>query len=544
MATTSFTLRKTSVGFGSYTQGTGQDTSIRSDSFVDVLSLRTTGPSTFSANVINPDEVLLSWDLSFSFETSASVPSPIALRIVASPTGEPMTVQDGVTVLKTSSNTVTSYTDVSRTSEGRWVYYSLFIQYSDFGTPTPITWYERVAYVYVQIPRQYQSVNNLWNRIPEYYRNLDGSLPTQPLYNFIELFGWELDRTRTLIETVALSNDPDIAVAPAIRELAHETGIEFDPITVGTTRTRSVLNSIGYLRRRKGTVESVSSYLSALTGCQVTYDSFNLNWYVHSQRINFVVDPQFTQALGAPTNGTSPYKTKLVTSSTYGVYTYAPTTASAASVTALGTSLVISVPNSGTGNTIATVYSRTSFPRWNPSYYYTSFEPTVTGGASFAFFNTSTTLQWEAYSAGAGASYNMSQTAQVLPQDPNSPGATRVQIDPINTTETTTTAYPYLVFVIPPGGSVTVAKWMVEPNSIGEYFDGNSREGGLIPQTTGYGTGTSDYRWAGTTNQSFSYYMLDYQKIYSIAQNIVRNYLVPVTIKDSVTVSWDYYFGK
>jgi hypothetical protein len=199
-------------------------------------------------------------------------------------------------------------------SEGRWVYYSLFVEYSDFGTPTPITWYERAASLYIQVPKQLNSLSNIWNRIPEYYRNLDYNQQGNPLYNFLELFGWEMDRTRTLIDTIALSNDPELAVTPALNELAKETGLEFELDVMGTTKTRAVLQNIGYIRRRKGTIESITSYLSAITGCQISYEEVSGDPFfkVHSQRINFIKDPKFTQALGTATNGTSPLRTKCI----------------------------------------------------------------------------------------------------------------------------------------------------------------------------------------------------------------------------------------
>lgn len=545
MATKSFTLRKTTVGYGSYVQGTGTDSALRSDAVIANLTLTDIGESTFSANVIDNESVLLSWDLSFSFATSASVPTPIGMRIVASPTGEPVTAQDGVVVLNTSSNTVNTFTDIVRVPEGRWVYYSLFIKWSDFGSPAT-TWFERVSTLYIQIPKTHNSIENLWSRIPEYYRNLDAQNDSQPLYNFMELFGWEIDRTRTLIETIALSNDPELAVTPALQELAYETGLEFDPNTLGTTKARAVLNNIGYIRRRKGTTGSISTYLSALTGCQITYaySASKHRFKVHSQRINFITDPKFAQALGSATTGTTPYPTSRRTSSTYGVYTYANSSpANAASVTAANSNLIVSVPSGGSTPLIVTVYARNSLPRWNPAYYYTSFDATYTGGASFSFFGMETSLTWDALSAGQKPTYTF-PTPSILPTSTTSPTSTRVELAPLGTTETTTTSYPYLVFVIPPGGSVTLTKWMVEANSIGDYFDGDTREGGLLPSISGGGQGVSDYRWANPSTPSFSYYMLDYQRVASLAGDLIKNYIASVLIKDDVVLEWDYYYGK
>jgi hypothetical protein len=162
MVTTSFTLRKTSAGFGSYTRKDSEDTALKSDGFVEVTNA-VVATSTFSANVINTEEILLSWALSSLLVTSGEDPAPISLSIVSSTTGEPQTLKDGVLVHKTSSNTVSSYTDAVRVEKGQWVYYSLFAQYSDFES-TPTIWYERLASLYIQIP----NLAKIWNQNPNY----------------------------------------------------------------------------------------------------------------------------------------------------------------------------------------------------------------------------------------------------------------------------------------------------------------------------------------------------------------------------------------
>ena len=167
---------------------------------------------------------------------------------------------------------------------------------------------------------------------------------------------------------------------------------------------------------------------------------------------------------------------------------------------------------------------------------YTLFEASMTGaGASFSNFHVNT-------DSGRYDTWNTER--RLLPTDPFNPSYTRALIEPNSVTETTVSTRAQLIFVLPPGGTLNLNHWLVEPNSVGDYFDGNTREGGLIPGSSGYGTGSSDYRWAGTAHQSFSYYMLDYKRMYEIADDIIKNYLVPVTIKDNITLNWNHYLGK
>lgn len=556
MVTTSFTLRKLSAGYGSYLQNNGDDSALRSDQYVSLPNAALADSNTFTANIIDTTRVSLSWELSFALSASAPSAAPTSLMVVASTTGEPITVQDGVQIFTTTRNDITTTHDVIRVSPGRWVYYSLFVQYSDFaGT----TWYERVATLYIQIPIAYNSVNNLWARIPEYYRVLDADQEGNPLYNFLELFGWELDRTRTLIETIPLSIDPELAVTPALAELAKQMGLETTIDIVGTTKVRNLLNNIGYIRRRKGTIESISYYLSALTGCAISYEttgtgaSASYNFKVHSQRINFAADPTFYQAAVSSTTGTgATNKTSLTSSATWGVYSYGATTTTGASVTTDGSTLTVS--NVGTGTIDALVYQRTAFPYYPAGNLYAGFTSTKTAGASFSNFHIATDskmAEWETTvlsgSVPSPLFYDTwNTTQQKLPVDAFHTEEERYEI-PYNSTSTTTTnVVPILHFTLDAGATITLTNWLVEPFAINSYFDGNTREGGLLPAASGIGTGTSDYRWdpEGTAHESFSYYMLDYQRTHEVVSDIIINYIAPVTIKDQVAFEWNYYYGK
>ena len=557
MATTSFTLRKLSAGYGSFLQGTGEDTALRSDAYVSLANVGDANANLFTANIIDTDKLTLSWDFSFTFKTSLPAgesAAPISMAIVASTTGEPLTIKDGAQIYKDSRNDVLSIYDTVRVSPGRWVYYSLFIQYSDFaGT----TWYERVAKLYIQIPIAYNSIDNLWARIPEYYRILDANQEGNPLYNFLELFGWELDKTRTLIETIPLSIDPELAVTPALHELATQLGLETSIDIVGTTRVRNLLNNIGYIRRRKGTIESISYYLSALTGCAISYETTgtgagaSYTFKVHSQRINFAADPTFNQAVVATTTGTGAiFKTSLTRSATWGVYSYGTTSTTGASVTTNGSTLT--VKNVGTETIDVLVYQRTAFPYYPAGDLYTNFTSTQTAGASFNNFHLATTdkmSSWESNVSGGSVPSNIlydtwNTTEQKLPVDTFNPLEERYEIPYNSTSETTVNLVPVLYFTLAANAIVTLTNWLVEPFSVGSYFDGNTREGGLLPAASGLGTGISDYRWHGSAKNSFSYYMLDYQKINTVTRDIIINYIAPVTIKDQIDIVWNYYYGK
>jgi len=88
---------------------------------------------------------------------------------------------------------------------------------------------------------------------------------------------------------------------------------------------------------------------------------------------------------------------------------------------------------------------------------------------------------------------------------------------------------------------------LLEPDSAGSYFDGSTREGGYIPINTGVvGDGSFDYYWdsACGANNDFSYYLLDHERTISTVERIIAQYIMPVTMRSSYQIDWNYYLGK
>jgi hypothetical protein len=569
MALTSFTLRKTTVGFGSSLRKTSSaDNSLRADG-VSTSGIQIVGENEFSATIIDDGKVRLSWILADSLVDAASILSGSAateIVIVSSISGEPVTINDGLLVTRiTDTTTVTFYDDTPLVQEGRWVYYTLFIKYSD-GTDY---WYEAGGTLYIQIPVAYNSTADMWQHTPEYYRSLDYtqaplSKGLTPLYAFLDLIGDEVDRTKTLIDTIALSNDPEIAVTPALEQLAMETGLEISLTDLGATKARNLLSSVGYLRQRKGTISSIVSYISAMSGCVVEYEYKPAAakphiFHVYAQRQNFISDPNFTQATITTNTATvGAVKYTLQTTPTWGVYTYgneSSGTVVTPTITNTNNGLTIAVPNTATSNRTVLVYPRKTIPYVTTKTYGTSFDVTLSGGASFNLVHTAsnaTRLLWEAGVTGASAAPtplyqdgawitsptfdSTTGTQRYVVQYPAQSGASYSVI----------TSVPVIEFTLPPGESAFIGEWLWEMGTAGPYFYGGSREGGYIPISTGsLGQGTFDYYWGPAgADLDYSYYMLDHERVIKTVERVIANSVIPVPMLDSYTIDWNYYIGK
>lgn len=310
MALTSFRLRR-SDAVGSILQNDSSlDQSLRADGYVEPTE--DSGLSTFSSVIQNVravtindadrpsgqyikyfTDVTLSWTLSSPLVSAPSTVQPVEVLVVINEYGEPVTVEDGITVFSCNSST---YVDtISHTIDsinpGNWVYYGFFIKYSDGSS----SWYERSTSLYLQIPRQYDSLQDLWKRVPEYYRLLDQREGNNSLKTYLSLFGWELDKLRSLIDSLIAINDPLVAIPPALDLLAQQLGVPNTSDEIGTAKLRNVLLNIFELRRTKGTVKGITAYIAAISGCYSAYDTSTNVLKVYSQRTNLLSDPKFTQ---------------------------------------------------------------------------------------------------------------------------------------------------------------------------------------------------------------------------------------------------------
>lgn len=589
MAFTSFTVRNTISNNGSSLRRTNvtQDSSTPdgSGNLVYDSGLRADGffipvpesflESTFEANVYNRTEIELNWDFGFTIvETPGASPEPVEVLIKASVYGEPITAGDGDTVISvTYANYTLAHTDSNSlyVKEGNWVYYSMFVRYED---STGDAFYERVATLSIQIPRNFNSTEDLWSRIPTHYRGLDAEYAANtadypyengPLYRYIELFGWELDKIRTTVYDTMRINDPEVVHSSAIDALANQTGIEFTKEALGTSKLRAVLNNIGYLRRTKGTLNSIESYISALSGCGVT-TTFNFGvteFNVHPMRVNLITDPFFSQAeTGPSTPDTGDIQRKFAALNAggreYGWGVYADFSAvppSSITVSTTGEKLTVTLP-AMSGTVILHVYSRGEFNYNNNLRYYYSALSSHDFTPRFITAYELPSIVEGSFPGPAPLTYfdSWNDSVTTFPKFKDfltSDSRKIVSSIPSATTVIPSTVIPVYKFDITLSASsptvVTFEKPLIEyKNSGGDFFSGDEPLGGFIQDPTGApGAGAYDYHWginAGSvTGTDFSYYTLDYKRVQTVVDNVIENYIVPVTIVKNTdyVINWD-----
>jgi len=339
MARVSFTLRRDVIDRGSYVRydtdtynaaasignaasaGTWEwdydgsrdvDSSLRSDGYV--LPAAEFAESFFEATAVSYGVNALTWGVNL-YPLSDSV-LPYEIVLVQSYEGSPETIDSGTVLVE--SDTTFSY-DHTGVTQGIWSYYSLFVRYRSLANPTG--YYDKVATLEVINPVMYGSTTLLWERIPQYYRELDietgediddasysltdiGVFPEGtkigPLYRFLSVFGFEMDRVRTLIDYLMVSKDPYESNTENLEAISNMMGLYLSPTLYSGTSIRRVLDDIGYLRRSKGSYESLRLYGRALSGCDIEIDETNQEVTFYAERTNYITDPLDATGLISP----------------------------------------------------------------------------------------------------------------------------------------------------------------------------------------------------------------------------------------------------
>lgn len=319
MARVSFSLRRDVADQGSYVRYDDAEFGVRADSDG---TLRADGyqlpPGEFPDNFfqavpVGYGAVQIDWGITY-YEISGST-AVTEVIVMYSDVGEPQTVSSGSEIVRTSTDFeyFHEYNHLSKDrppEPGKWAYYSLFAHYASTAGDD---YYERLASLSVLVPKDYGSTMFLYKRIPAYYRDLDeaqatyvnpesqaalrdyGTIPLNgrigPLFRFLSVAGYDMDKVRTLIDYLMIGRDPALAETETLDAIAEQVGVPLRTSDLGASRLRSLLDEIGVLRRTKGTLDSLITIGRAISGSDVEFDEDNLSLKFYSQRVNYITDP-------------------------------------------------------------------------------------------------------------------------------------------------------------------------------------------------------------------------------------------------------------
>lgn len=523
MAYTSFRIRRQdniaapdANPFGSYVRGTDETvptglTRVDSDS-----ALRSSGvvlatgsmfvEASFVATAVDYSTINLSWSsflLVDPIDNESGDSNTYEVVVVYSSTGFPETVADGVIIKTQKYDDEVSAVTHNNLPQGRWAYYSLFLHWNQNGVgPSGVSWYERVATLQELVPRNYGGSARLWNRIPNYVKSGDTSGRTLDptgqergqLERFINVFGFELDRTQSLINAVVTQYDPSLTESASLDQLTSMLGLEIGVQDIGVSRTRQIIQDIGYYRQRKGTIDAAAQYITAISGSQVdviesTTDP-RYTFRVYAEKANLVADSLFVIESGTK-------KWDFSSSSASCTYTKADE--------------VLTVSNTSGASAQFALISKVAVPVEANTDYWSSVKKSGDGRTYGSFWSAS--AAWTEWNTEE-------QDLYVMPTN-LSPEDRTVILMPESASAM---AYPVMLFALDDGDVMNVSEWMVEPKTYGTFFNGSSDFGGFI-----YQNNFADHAWSDQEYASYSTYTTNKKKTQDAITKLLPT-LIPVTI--------------
>jgi hypothetical protein len=531
MARQSFTLRRTSFEGGSYLQyypsdssasaGAASATFLRGDNIQiapngEVGSILNS-PSIFEAYAYDYGIVKLNWGITLS--PVGLTPSPYSVYIVYSSAGHPETIAEGQILVETRTQSEFLHIEVPNT----WAYYTMFVR---FVSSNGDDYYEPVARLSVLMPTNYESTDSLYKRIPAYYRNLDQE-STESLYKYLSIFGWDIDRIRTTLDYMISMKDPQVAEVETLNNLAYEMGVDLEAHELSAERLRNLLDSIGTIRRSKGTPSAISQELGALAGAQVDINTTTKTIKVYAQRCNLIKDPMQVNGVAAGIDGGSPLSTSVITydASTVGS-SYSPggldggTPSSSGSSSTVTTQKWVSYPSPSNVNNVVleTAYADV---------------PVIAGDVLYFSIQTGNSLKKTQDSVVSVSLYTTGGTASgtLIVTDTVPVIVDAVHYWKLVVPETYTT-YTNAVLSINFASNKNDMGYvpedfkylLMERNFEGTYFDGDTILGGWLVEG---GTSISDYRWLDPANptKSFSVYTANFQKTKNVIKRMISHIL-------------------
>jgi len=531
MARISFALRRpsTDADLGSYLRydealgaRTDYDSALRADSLQTAPTAFVT--SSFSATSACYGEVELEWEVPIvAVEDLTATPDVTGVVLVYSSEGEPTTIASG-TILVESSDTF-SYSHLGLV-EGRWAYYTLFVHYQSTGGDS---YYERAASLSVIVPKDYGSTLQLWKRIPEYYRNQDtllgdldydaaclGSVitsatqPVGPLLKYLSIFGFEMDRMRTLLDYQMVAYDPALSNTEHLDALSEQLGVDLLSSALGSRRLRTLLNDIGVFRRSKGTPSSVEFFGQAVAGSDLDIDQALGEVTIYSQRVNYITDPKDGVSV---TTHRAAYNTEATAPAAFSV----DMSAFAGTYTVTGNEFVTTGTGASVGVEHVLLHLSDPIPVQLSDRVGFSVQSNVgTDG-----------IKWVRLVNGAGASVGLQDTSLTVD------GARVFEVTAESNASAGVWTDVYVEYLVDLSAvsSFVNGSLLAERNFLGTYFDGSTVRGGWLVDSSS----VSDYRWEGTANASRSLFTEDYQRTKGVVQDLFYD-ILPITEVSKYTI--------
>lgn len=188
-------------------------------------------------------------------------------RLIRNSYGYPVNAYDGdVLVNAAQENNLTVYDD-STLAKGAFYYYSLFL----YDTLT-YSWVRAGNVTGVSV-KNYNYGTNMYKNMPDIYKLTQAYVASSDwdnddLYNFLSLFGFQLDHAQTITNLLVNRYDLEKVGGVLIPSLLQQFGLTYEP-EIGYQQSRILVRDAVQIGKKKGSAEGLRQFMKAFTGYAV-----------------------------------------------------------------------------------------------------------------------------------------------------------------------------------------------------------------------------------------------------------------------------------
>ena len=211
----------------------------------------------FTAKPYDYNKMLLQW--------TDPAGSWSSLIIVRNSYGFPLNPWDGIQVVSAySGQDPVSYLDTNQIVPGTFYYYSIFV----FGL-VQYNWVNAGTAMGIAV-KNYGNTNKLYSYLPDIYKIVNTYVASADwdntdLYNFLNNFGFELDREQTITDLLTTKYDSETVSGKLIPTMLNQFGLSYEP-AIGLQQNRILLRNAVTLTKQKGSKAGLIAFIRAFTG--------------------------------------------------------------------------------------------------------------------------------------------------------------------------------------------------------------------------------------------------------------------------------------
>jgi phage tail-like protein len=217
----------------------------------------------FTSRSLDYGKMFLQWSVPIGAYTT--------FRLIRNPVGIPTGPDDGTVLIETNATAgiPSNFMDTGL-KQGQFYYYAIFV----LSSAVPVTWVSAGSTTGL-VSKPYLYTDNMFYKLPGFYvsSGANGEITSadgnNTLYNFLSIFGFQLDFIRNEYDTLLNVYDPNKVAGGLLPALLHQFGLAAEP-ELGQKQSRVIARNAVSIHKQRGTSTGIQLLVTSYSGWATT----------------------------------------------------------------------------------------------------------------------------------------------------------------------------------------------------------------------------------------------------------------------------------